>query len=138
MIPDAELAQILNFIDAVNALKFEMRYGDSLKDKTKRDSTAAHSWRMTLLAYLIARYFPFLDKEKVLVLGLVHDLPEALVGDVSFDKIYSGSQKQTDKAEKECNAMKQLADMLPKTLGHEIKAVFEDYEKSGSMEAKLV
>lgn len=47
------------------------------------ESVAEHSFGTALLGYLLAReFYPELSAEKVLLLGLIHDLGEAVTGDV--------------------------------------------------------
>ncbi len=50
------------------------------------ESSADHSWSLALFAWLIACTREDLDANRVLLLALVHDLPEALAGDATpFD-----------------------------------------------------
>ena len=66
-----------------------------LKDTTRHcytaqgrhESVAEHSWRLTLMAYLIRDEFPALDMDKVIHMCLIHDLGECFTGDIpSFEK----------------------------------------------------
>ena len=53
----------------------------------RRESVAEHSWRLTLMAYLVSDEFPGADLEKLLKMCLIHDLGEVFTGDIpSFDK----------------------------------------------------
>ena len=42
----------------------------------RRESVAEHSWRLTLMAYLVSDEFPGADLEKLLKMCLIHDLGE--------------------------------------------------------------
>ena len=51
------------------------------------ESVAEHSWRITLMAFLLRDEFPELDMDKVLRMCLIHDLGECFTGDIpAFDK----------------------------------------------------
>lgn len=68
---------------------------ERLKDTTRHcytsqgrhESVAEHSWRVTLMAYLMRDEFPALDMDKVMRMCLIHDLGECFTGDIpSFEK----------------------------------------------------
>ena len=68
---------------------------ERLKDTTRHcytsqgrhESVAEHSWRVTLMAYLMRDEFPELDMDKVMQMCLIHDLGECFTGDIpSFEK----------------------------------------------------
>ena len=53
----------------------------------RKESVAEHSWRIALMAMLIAPEFPEADMDKVIRMCLIHDLGEAFTGDIpTFDK----------------------------------------------------
>jgi putative hydrolase of HD superfamily len=45
------------------------------------ESVAEHSFQTALLAWLAAAADPTLDRDRILKLALIHDLPEAIIGD---------------------------------------------------------
>jgi putative hydrolase of HD superfamily len=47
------------------------------------ESVADHSYQAALMAWVISLDDPELDADRVLKLALVHDLPEALIGDIT-------------------------------------------------------
>ena len=61
---------------------------ERLKDATRhcytsrgrRESVAEHSWRITLMAYLVSDEFPEANLEKLMKMCLIHDLGEAFTG----------------------------------------------------------
>lgn len=63
--------------------------------QAETESVADHSWRTALLAWLAATSDPTLDADRVLQLALVHDLAEALVGDLTP---YDGEALPSDPA----------------------------------------
>lgn len=53
----------------------------------RRESVAEHSWRLALMALLVADEFPDVDCGRVVRMCLVHDLGEAFTGDIpAFEK----------------------------------------------------
>ena len=48
----------------------------------RRESVAEHSWRVSLMAMLMADEFPGVDIDRVVRMCLVHDIGEAITGDI--------------------------------------------------------
>lgn len=70
------------------------------------ENDAEHSFQLALIAwYLIEKQNLSLNKEKVLLYALSHDLPEAYTGDKSF---YRTKKEDTDKKKLEKEAIKKL------------------------------
>ena len=76
---------------------------ERLKDTTRhcytsqgrRESVAEHSWRVTLMAYLMRDEFPELDMDKVMQMCLIHDLGECFTGDIpSFEKTAADTARE--------------------------------------------
>ena len=76
---------------------------ERLKDTTRHcytsqgrhESVAEHSWRVTLMAYLMRDEFPALDMDKVMRMCLIHDLGECFTGDIpSFEKTAAVTAKE--------------------------------------------
>ena len=61
-------------------LKCSLRH--SWTSSGRQESVAEHSWRLALLAALVSDEFPGLDREKLLLLCLFHDIGEAFTGDI--------------------------------------------------------
>ena len=68
---------------------------EHLKDVTRHaytsgrrhESVAEHSWRLALMAMLVADAFPEADMDKVIRMCLIHDLGESFTGDIpAFEK----------------------------------------------------
>jgi putative hydrolases of HD superfamily len=78
--------ELLNFWSLAIRLKKLRRQGWIDRGVNDPESTADHSWAVALLAWLLVHDRPELDRDRVLLLGLVHDLPEAVAGDATpFD-----------------------------------------------------
>lgn len=97
----------------------------------RRESVAEHSWRVALMAYLMKDEYPDLDMEKVIVMGLIHDMGEALTGDIpTFEK--TDAHRLTER-----QALDQLLDTLPDLWPGQLKALFDEMEALETPEAKL-
>ena len=131
MIDDTELHGILEFLRAAEQLKDTTR--TSWTSSGAQESVAAHTWRLCLMATLFAREFPDVDVAKLLKICIVHDLGEAVSGDISA-KLQEG---QPPKAEQERADLLQLTTPLPARLRDEIVGLWEEYEAATSPEAKL-
>lgn len=132
-----KLEQIFDFLFTVNNLKFTYRYSDRVF--LNKESSAAHSWRLSLLVILIAPEINLsIDVLKATKIAIIHDIPEAIVGDTDRVKVIEGKESETEKEKKELEAMKDLRIKLPENLGKEIFDLWLDYFKAGSLEAKLV
>jgi putative hydrolase of HD superfamily len=76
-------------MDARKLIDF-LRVMERLKDAPRhcwttggrRESVAEHSWRVALMAMLMADEFPGLDIGRVIRMCLVHDIGEAVTGDI--------------------------------------------------------
>lgn len=118
------------------------------------ESVAGHSWRMAVLALLVSRSIPDLNLARLLMLAIVHDLPEALAGDATpFDeRIRQGAEPETlfrqapeysptareAKVRAESAAMEQLTADLPADLVDLIAGAWREYEADQTPEAHLV
>ena len=70
----------LEFLHRAERLKCAPRH--SWTSSGRRESVAEHSWRLGLAAWLLKEEFPQIDQERLLELCLLHDLGEAVTGDV--------------------------------------------------------
>lgn len=98
------------------------------------ENDAEHSFQLALIAwYLIEKQNLSLNKEKVLLYALCHDLPEAYTGDVSF---YRTKEEDVSKKELEKEAVKQLLKDHPDFPS--LNATITSYEKMNDEESKFV
>jgi putative hydrolase of HD superfamily len=99
-----------------------------------RENDAEHSFQLALLGwYLIERDNLGLDRGKVLMLALVHDLLEVYAGDTSaFHPDYNTSAK----TDRERAGIEKLIPQWPGW--HSLRDVIEEYEAVETAEAKFV
>ena len=105
--------------------------------RNEADSVAAHSFSTGLLAYFLSKQLQKegikIDAEKVLKMGLVHDIGETIVGDVgTFVKGMAGGVFRNIEEE----GVKALLEGLDSE--QEIIELVEEYNKRKSLEARVV
>jgi putative hydrolase of HD superfamily len=116
-----DIEGVLSFLRAAERLKTVSRSGwTSTGD---RESVAEHTWRLALMAMLLYGRTPGIDLARLLKMCLIHDLGEALGGDVP--------------APHERADLLELSEPLPPDLRREIVELWDDYEAASSPEAKL-
>ncbi|MAS43252.1 MAG: phosphohydrolase [Rhodobacteraceae bacterium] len=127
--PD-RLSAILAFLDGAEALKDTLRSGATRRGR--RESTAEHTWRLALMAMLLARETPDCDPLRLIRMCLAHDLGEALSGDVSaVDQRPGDGREARERADLET-----LCAPLPADLRAEILDLCADYAAGESPEAR--
>ena len=94
------------------------------------ESVAAHSWGVAWLALVLCP--EGLDRERVLSISIVHDLPEVRAGDITP---HDGVSK-TEKAALERDGLLALTEGLPRAAA--LKAFWEEYEAGETAEARFV
>lgn len=125
--------------DLLGTLSF-LRSAERLKSTTRtawtssgtRESVAEHTWRLALMALVYEREFPGIDVAKLMKICIIHDLGEAIGGDVS-----ALHQPEGGKAESERRDLLQLLEPLPEDVRAEITALWDEYELAASPEARL-
>ena len=124
----------VEFVRRALALKDEMRRGWQRIGIARPESVADHTWGVALLALAAAESRPELDRARLLELALVHDLAEAVVGDmVPGEYAHKG-----EKVARERRGMEELVDTLPLPLRGRLLARFEELASDATPEARLV
>jgi len=130
------VAQIVSLLGLAEKLKCTMRH--SWTSDGRHESVAEHTWRMSLMAMLVSKY---LDKEidelRILRMIIVHDLVEAISGDVPAFDVINDSEKKQRKQQSERESMQKIRSMLPLGLGQEVEALWNEFEAAESYEAKV-
>ena len=125
-------------MDARKLIDF-LRVMERLKDAPRhcwttggrRESVAEHSWRVALMAMLMADEFPELDIDRVIRMCLVHDIGEAITGDIptfvktDADRVVEGREVDA--------LIGGLPEPWPRWLGD----LFDEMEALQTPEAKL-
>ncbi|MCU0513997.1 MAG: HD domain-containing protein [Anaerolineae bacterium] len=96
------------------------------------ESTAAHTWRLCLMVVVLAPQLSGLDISRLLKMCLIHDLGEAIHGDIPA--IYQDAS--APKAAQERQDLLTLVQPLPPALQAEIIALWDEYEAAATPEAQ--
>ena len=95
------------------------------------ENSAEHSWQVSLLALLLARYAPQpVDPLRVVEILMVHDIPEIDSGD---QIVYQGASPA--RADAERRAARRIFGLLPEPQAAWCMARWEEYEARESNEA---
>lgn len=122
----------IDFLSLCHRLKTTKRAGWIRKEVKDPESIADHMYRMGLMA-LIASDIPGVDRNKCIKMAIVHDIAEAIVGDITP----SDGVSKEEKSRREREAL----DHMCKILGggsREIAELWMEYEANSSPEAKFV
>ena len=128
----SELAGILEFLRTAERLKTTTRSGWTSAGQP--ESVAEHTWRLCLMALVLHPGFPDVDFERLIKICIVHDLGEAIGGDVPApEQARRGGAKAAD----ERRDLLRLLAPLPAPLRDEITSLWDEYESAQSAEARL-
>ena len=93
-----------------------------------RESVAEHTFCITFIALVMARLTPEADAARLMTMCLVHDLPEARIGDLNY------VQKHYVKAD-EAAAIADMTAGVP--FGAELRDLITEFSRGQSLEARL-
>src|SRR3989338_7873400 len=131
-----ECTGIVDFILSAGQLKITKRKGWVKAGIRNPESVADHAYFVALLS-LIACKQGKIDAGKAMALALVHDLPEAIMGDI----IVEGKNREMGRKKKEMlekKAMAELSGKLGSRMKKSLLKLHEEYGKGKSAEARLV
>jgi putative hydrolase of HD superfamily len=134
---ESQLAGLIDFLRATERLKTVARSGYTSAGLP--ESVAEHTWRLALMALLLAPEFPDVDFARLVKICLVHDLGEAVGGDIPAPEQARrrAAGVSEGKAADERRDLVSLLQPLPASLQAEITALWDEYEAAESREAKL-
>ncbi|EMG48610.1 YGK1 5'-deoxynucleotidase YGK1 [Candida maltosa Xu316] len=127
---------ILAFLQIIRSLKFQKRTGwlDHGIPAEKTESIADHMYRMGVISMLVPKN---VDSNKCVKIAIVHDIAEALVGDITP---FGGISKQ-EKHRRELATINYLSELVkPYDAGFskELLELWLDYEEIRTLEARYV
>lgn len=126
-----DTSAILTFLKNAEQLKNTLRTAHT--SNGRQESTAEHTWRLCLMVMMFAEQYDQIDTLKLLKMCIIHDLGEAISGDIAATDQVEG----TNKGEQERKDLLTLLNPLPEQLREEIVMLWDDYENASSEEAKL-
>jgi len=128
------ISNLLQFYIEAEKLKATLRHSWT-SDTTRQESTAEHSWMLSLIAITLFEHLKIkIDQLKVLKLVIIHDLAEAVTGDIPAFEV---SERMKAKKQNEKLALKKLARNLPSKTKKELFALNAEYEAKETLEAKM-
>jgi putative hydrolase of HD superfamily len=134
---DSQLGGVLDFLRASERLKTTVR--SAYTSAGEQESVAEHTWRLCLMALVLAPEFPAVDVARLMKICIIHDLGEAIGGDVPAPeqarRAAAGATGGKSAAER-LDLMTLLAP-LPEALRAEILSLWDEYEAAASPEARL-
>ena len=127
--PEPDIDGFLGFFRAAGALKDTLRSGHTAAGR--RESTAEHSWRLCLMAVALEEALPGIDLKRLLELLIVHDLGEAVHGDIP------APLQTDDKSAEERAGLARLLTPLPPEVAARLLARWDEYDAAATPEARL-
>jgi len=121
------MRDMVHFLFEVGILKSIPRSGYQFLGSGS-ESVAEHTFRVAVIAYLLAKHEPKADLQKVLLMSLFHDFHEARTGDHN----YVNTRYVTENEDK---AVRDLAQKLP--FGQEIISLIDEFNSRETPEARL-
>ncbi|MBX3070956.1 MAG: HD domain-containing protein [Thermomicrobiales bacterium] len=121
------------------------------------ESVAAHSWRVALMAWLLAAEVDGIDRNRVLLLALLHDLAESVTGDLppydpdalpapddperrqSFEhrQIMPEDRKRAKQAAEDAAILALIAE-LPEPVAADIASLWQEMSERSTPESRFV
>ena len=128
---DLDLQNVVRLLEIAGILKQIQRTGWIEVGVYQPESVADHTFRTALLCMLYAD-LEKIDTLKLLRMALIHDLPEALVGDLTPKK------KTENTKQREENAIFNISNLLPKLYRETFLEVWNEYQEGKTKEAKAM
>ncbi|BAO62079.1 metal-dependent phosphohydrolase [Pseudomonas protegens Cab57] len=122
----------LDFLREAEKLKDVLRSAHT--SSGRQESTAEHSWRLCLMALLFEDQLGDLDLLRVLKLCIVHDLGEAIHGDIPA----VAQAAHPNKSQQERDDLQYLARALDAPARQCLLDLWDEYEGAASAEARTV
>ncbi len=130
-----KLCGLLAFFEKAGKLKKTERFTATLR--ANRESTAEHSWRLSLMVLLIAHDLKLdLDIAHAVNIAIIHDLAESVTGDIDAYDMMQGIMTQKQKNINEKKALQQLTKGF--SFGSKITSLWQEYLEQKSPEARFV
>ncbi|GAB4838167.1 hypothetical protein Ancab_027696 [Ancistrocladus abbreviatus] len=130
----ASASSVIDFLTLCHSLKTTKRAGWVKREVQNPESIADHMYRMGLMA-LLAPEIPGVDRDKCIKMSIIHDIAEAIVGDITP----SDGVPRVEKSRREREAINYMCNLLGGgSRANEISDLWMEYEENSSPEAKVV
>jgi putative hydrolase of HD superfamily len=128
---NSDLRNLVKFFEAAGSLKRTLRSGWVEVGIRNSESVADHTFRTAILC-MVYSDLDGLNELKLLRMALLHDLPEAIIGDLTPSKKTTGSKKE------ENVAMNHILSFLPKEQREKYMTDWNEYQEGKTRDAKAV
>lgn len=132
---------VYQFLTICDNLKRVPRTGWLLRGvpPSTAENVAAHSHTMTILSYLLAKQTSEeVDLTRLLLMALIHDLPEAIIGDIPISAQRADPSFREAKEKAENVAMETILNSLPEKIRLQLQNIWKEYLRGETLEARLV
>ncbi len=124
-----DVRDYLDILHVAERLKDTPRHCTTTKGRT--ESVAEHSWRISLMAFLLRHEFPEADIDKVIRMCLIHDLGECFTGDIpAFVKTDSDRDIED-------SLLNRWVKSLPEEISADMELLYAEMDAQKTVEAKI-
>lgn len=124
-----EPKELLDILGIAHRLKINTRH--CFMENNRQESVAEHSWRVSLMALLVADEFPQFDMDRVIKMCLIHDLGEAFTGDIpAFEKTDADRITEVDQ-------FRRWIESFPNPTRQTFQSLLEEMDAQITPESKL-
>ena len=124
-----EPKELLDILGVAHRLKINTRH--CFMENNRQESVAEHSWRVSLMALLVADEFPQFDMDRVIKMCLIHDLGEAFTGDIpAFEKTDADRITEVDQ-------FRRWIESFPNPTRQTFQSLLEEMDAQITPESKL-
>ncbi|AQK69007.1 uncharacterized protein LOC100281836 precursor [Zea mays] len=132
--PAPSASNAIDFLTLCYRLKTTKRAGWVKRGVQAPESVADHMYRMGVMA-LVAADLPGVNRDRCVKMAIVHDIAEAIVGDITP----SDNVPKEEKNRREKEALDHMCELLGGgSRAQEIRELWMEYEENASLEAKVV
>lgn len=129
-----DLEKLIDFFVEIESFKKTFRYS-TCPDYVK-DSSAEHSWKVAFMAAFLVEKNENFDSLHAVQICLVHDLAEAITGDVDAYRVILGQITKEQKSQDEEKAMLAINNKVH-DIGPKIFSLWKEYEEQKIPEARF-
>ena len=124
-----DVRDYLDILHVAERLKDTPRHCTTTKGRM--ESVAEHSWRISLMAFLLRHEFPEADIDKVIRMCLIHDLGECFTGDIpTFVKTDSDRDMED-------SLLNRWVKSLPEEISADMELLYAEMDAQKTVEAKI-
>ena len=121
--------EYLEILHTAEKLKDTPRHCTTSQRRT--ESVAEHSWRISLMAFLLRHEFPDADMDKVVSMCLIHDLGECFTGDIpAFEK--NDTQRKTEDV-----LLENWVRTLPSDISADMLSLYAEMNEQKTVESRI-